>query len=148
MKGQLIAYRVMSIADLTTMESLKKQEAHGPYRSPEYQRLNTDFQSEGLIFTHQQPHRRIKTNNGRGKLQYYLFIQQESIRTSSKLSFCVCLNHHPKQRRSFKRMHFHYKTFMATSWLNTPCPGGGGDDRARTTNCKIGSVDLSKNENG
>ena len=39
-----------------------EQEAHGPYRSPEYQRLYTDFLSEGLIFVYQQPHHRINEN--------------------------------------------------------------------------------------
>ena len=39
-----------------------KQEAHGPERSPEYQRLYTDFLSEGLIFAYQQPHHRINKN--------------------------------------------------------------------------------------
>ena len=40
-----------------------KQEAHRPYRSPEYQRLYTDFLSEGLIFVYQQPHHRIMKIN-------------------------------------------------------------------------------------
>ena len=43
-------------------------------------------------------YQRLHTDNGRGKLQYNLLIQQESIGTSSKLSFYVCLNHSTKQR--------------------------------------------------
>ena len=39
-----------------------KQEAHGPSQSPEYQRLYTDFLSEGFIFVYQQPHHRINEN--------------------------------------------------------------------------------------
>ena len=33
-----------------------------PLRSPEYQRLYTDFLSEGLIFIYQKPHHRINEN--------------------------------------------------------------------------------------
>ena len=40
----------------------KNQEGHRPYRSPEYQRLYTDFLSEGPIFVYQQPHHSINEN--------------------------------------------------------------------------------------
>ena len=38
---------------------IQKQEANRPKRSLEYQRLSTDFLSEGLIFSYQQLHYRI-----------------------------------------------------------------------------------------
>ena len=39
-----------------------KQEAHGSLWSPGYQRLYTDYLSEGLIFIYQQPYHRINNN--------------------------------------------------------------------------------------
>ena len=38
---------------------ISKQESHRPLRSLEYQRLYTDFLSEGIMFAYQQPHNRI-----------------------------------------------------------------------------------------
>ena len=38
------------------------QEAHKPYRSPEYQKLYSDFLSEELIYVYQQPHDRKNKN--------------------------------------------------------------------------------------
>ena len=46
------------------------QEAHRPLRSPEYQRLYTDFLSEGLIFVYQQPHHRKNENQRRNCLMW------------------------------------------------------------------------------
>ena len=44
-----------------------KHEAHRPLQSPEYQRVYTDFLSEGLISAYQQSHHKISINNGIGK---------------------------------------------------------------------------------
>ena len=52
-----------------------EQEAHRPKRSPEYQRLYTEFLSEGCIFAYQQPH-------------YYNKIQNKQLyRKAASLSF-------------------------------------------------------------
>ena len=52
-----------------------KQEAHRLKRSPEYQRLYTEFLSEGCIFANEQPH-------------YYNKIQNKQLyRKAASLSF-------------------------------------------------------------
>ena len=65
-------------------------------------------------------YQRLHTDNGRGKLQYNLLIQQESIGTSSKLAFYVLSEPFHKAEKFLKEiMHFRCMTFMATSWHKT-----------------------------
>ena len=41
-------------------QNISKQEAHGPLRSPDYQKLYADFLSEGIISAYKQPqHRKL-----------------------------------------------------------------------------------------
>ena len=42
---------------------IKKKEAQRPERSPEYQRLSTDFLSEGLTFVYQNSHHKLNDIN-------------------------------------------------------------------------------------
>ena len=52
----------LTIEYLTSLLCIGEQEAHRPSGSPEYQRLYTDFLSEGLIFAYEQPHHKTNKN--------------------------------------------------------------------------------------
>ena len=54
---------IRSITNLEIMKCAINQQAHGPQRSPEYQRLYTDFLLGGLIFAYQKAHHNNKKKN-------------------------------------------------------------------------------------